>query len=62
MIDTKENGKVAIETLNIVEIAKEFDQRTSFLMTMVESNNKTIINLQSKIFELEDQIDRMLNG
>ena len=50
MIDTKENGKVAIESLNNIELAKEFDQRTSVLMDIVESNSKTIINLQSQIF------------
>ena len=62
MIDTKENGKVAIESLNVVEIAKEFDQRTSVLMDIVESNSKTIINLQSQVFELQSQIERMING
>lgn len=62
MIDTKENGKVAIESLNNVELAKEFDQRTSVLMEIVESNSKTIINLQSQIFELKDQVERMING
>ena len=62
MIDTKENGKVAIESLNVVEIAKEFDQRTSVLMEIVESNSKTIINLQSQVFELQSQIERMING
>lgn len=62
MIDTKENGKVAIESLNIIELAKEFDQRTSVLMDIVESNSKTIINLQSQIFELKDQVERMING
>lgn len=62
MIDTKENGKVAIESLNNIELAKEFDQRTSVLMDIVESNSKTIINLQSQIFELKDQIERMING
>ena len=51
MIDTKENGKVAIESLNNIELAKEFDQRTSILMEIVESNTKTIINLQSQVFE-----------
>jgi len=62
MIDTKENGKVAIESLNNIELAKEFDQRTSVLMDIVESNSKTIINLQSQIFELKDQVERMING
>jgi hypothetical protein len=62
MIDTKENGKVAIESLNNIELAKEFDQRTSVLMDIVESNSKTIINLQSQIFELQDQVERMING
>jgi hypothetical protein len=62
MIDTKENGKVAIESLNTIELAKEFDQRTSTLMDIVESNTKTIINLQSQIFELKDQVERMING
>jgi len=62
MIDTKENGKVAIESLNTIELAKEFDQRTSVLMDIVESNSKTIINLQSQIFELQDQVERMING
>ncbi len=62
MIDTKENGTVAIESLNVVEIAKEFDQRTSVLMDIVESNSKTIINLQSQVFELQSQIERMING
>jgi hypothetical protein len=62
MIDTKENGKVAIESLNSIELAKEFDQRTSVLMDIVESNSKTIINLQSQIFELKDQVERMING
>ena len=62
MIDTKENGKVAIESLNNIELAKEFDQRTSVLMDIVESNSKTIINLQSQIFELQDQLERMING
>ena len=62
MIDTKENGKVAIESLNTIELAKEFDQRTSVLMDIVESNTKTINNLQSQIFELQDQVERMING
>jgi hypothetical protein len=62
MIDTKENGKVAIESLNTIELAKEFDQRTSVLMDIVESNSKTIINLQSQVFELKDQVERMING
>ena len=62
MIDTKENGKVAIESLNAIELAKEFDQRTSVLMDIVESNSKTVINLQSQIFELKDQVERMING
>jgi|688.fasta_scaffold76176_5 hypothetical protein len=62
MIDTKENGKVAIESLNTIELAKEFDQRTSVLMDIVESNTKTIINLQSQVFELKDQVERMING
>lgn len=62
MIDTKENGKVAIESLNNIELAKEFDQRTSALMEIVESNTKTIINLQSQVFELKDQVERMING
>ena len=62
MIDTKENGKVAIESLNNIELAKEFDQRTSVLMGIVESNSKTIINLQSQIFELKNQVERMING
>ena len=62
MIDTKENGKVAIESLNNIELAKEFDQRTSVLMDIVESNTKTINNLQSQIFELKDQVERMING
>jgi TolA-binding protein len=62
MIDTKENGKVAIESLSNIELAKEFDQRTSVLMDIVESNSKTIINLQSQIFELQDQVERMING
>jgi hypothetical protein len=62
MIDTKENGKVAIESLNNIELAKEFDQRTSVLMEIVESNTKTIINLQSQVFELKDQVERMING
>lgn len=62
MIDTKENGKVAIESLNTIELAKEFDQRTSVLMDIVESNTKTIINLQSQVFELQSQIERMING
>jgi hypothetical protein len=62
MIDTKENGKVAIESLNNIELAKEFDQRTSVLMDIVESNSKTIINLQSQVFELKDQVERMING
>lgn len=62
MIDTKENGKVAIESLNNIELAKEFDQRTSVLMSIVESNSKTIINLQSQIFELKNQVERMING
>lgn len=62
MIDTKENGKVAIESLDIIELAKEFDQRTSVLMDIVESNTKTIINLQSQVFELQSQIERMING
>lgn len=62
MIDTKENGKVAIESLNNIELAKEFDQRTSVLMEIVESNSKTIINLQSQVFELKDQVERMING
>jgi TolA-binding protein len=62
MIDTKENGKVAIESLNNIELAKEFDQRTSVLMDIVESNTKTINNLQSQIFELQDQVERMING
>ena len=62
MIDTKENGKVAIESLNNIELAKEFDQRTSALMNIVESNTKTINNLQSQIFELKDQLERMING
>jgi hypothetical protein len=62
MIDTKENGKVAIESLNNIELAKEFDQRTSILMEIVESNTKTIINLQSQVFELKDQVERMING
>lgn len=62
MIDTKENGKVAIESLSNIELAKEFDQRTSVLMGIVESNSKTIINLQSQIFELKNQVERMING
>ena len=62
MIDTKENGKVAIESLNNIELAKEFDQRTSVLMDIVESNTQTINNLQSQIFELKDQVERMING
>jgi hypothetical protein len=62
MIDTKENGKVAIESLSNIELAKEFDQRTSVLMDIVESNSKTIINLQSQVFELKDQVERMING
>ena len=62
MIDTKENGKVAIESLNNIELAKEFDQRTSALMDIAESNTKTINNLQSQIFELKDQVERMING
>ena len=62
MIDTKENGKVAIESLNNIELAKEFDQRTSVLMDIAESNSKTIINLQSQVFELQSQIERMING
>lgn len=62
MIDTKENGKVAIESLSNIELAKEFDQRTSALMDIVESNTKTINNLQSQIFELKDQVERMING
>jgi hypothetical protein len=62
MIDTKENGKVAIESLSNIELAKEFDQRTSVLMDIVESNSKTINNLQSQIFELQDQVERMING
>lgn len=62
MIDTKENGKVAIESLNTIELAKEFDQRTSVLMDIAESNSKTIINLQSQVFELQSQIERMING
>lgn len=62
MIDTKENGKVAIESLDIIELAKEFDQRTSVLMDIAESNSKTIINLQSQVFELQSQIERMING
>ena len=62
MIDTKENGKVAIESLSNIELAKEFDQRTSALMDIVESNTKTIINLQSQVFELKDQVERMING
>jgi hypothetical protein len=62
MIDTKENGTVAIESLNIIEIAKEFDERTSILLDIVESNSKTIINLQSQVFELKDQVERMING
>jgi TolA-binding protein len=62
MIDTKENGKVAIESLSNIELAKEFDQRTSVLMDIVESNTKTINNLQSQIFELQDQVERMING
>jgi TolA-binding protein len=62
MIDTKENGKVAIESLNNIELAKEFDQRTSVLMDIAESNTKTINNLQSQIFELKDQVERMING
>ena len=62
MIDTKENGKVAIESLSNIELAKEFDQRTSVLMEIVESNTKTIINLQSQVFELKDQVERMING
>ena len=62
MIDTKENGKVAIESLNIIEITKEFDERTSILLEIVESNTKNINNLQSKVFELQSQIERMING
>jgi len=62
MIDTKENGKVAIESLNIIEIAKEFDERTSILLDIVDSNTKTINNLQAKVFELQSQIERMING
>ena len=62
MIDIKENGKVAIESLNNIELAKVFDQRTSVLMDIVESNTKTINNLQSQIFELKDQVERMING
>ena len=62
MIDTKENGKVAIESLNIIEIAKEFDERTSILLDIVDSNTKTINNLQTKVFELQSQIERMING
>ena len=62
MIDTKENGKVAIESLNTIELAKEFDQRTTILLDIVESNSKTIINLQTKVFELQSQIERIVNG
>jgi hypothetical protein len=62
MIDTKESGKVAIESLSNIELAKEFDQRTTFLMDIVESNSKTIINLQTKVFELQSQIERIVNG
>lgn len=62
MIDTKENGTVAIESLNIIEIAKEFDERTSILLDIVDSNTKTINNLQTKVFELQSQIERMING
>ena len=62
MIDTKESGKVAIESLTNIELAKEFDQRTTFLMDIVESNSKTIINLQTKVFELQSQIERIVNG
>ena len=62
MIDTKESGTVAIESLNIIEIAKEFDERTSILLDIVDSNTKTINNLQTKVFELQSQIERMING
>ncbi len=62
MIDTKENGKVAIESLSNIELAKEFDQRTTILLDIVESNSKTIINLQTKVFELQSQIERIVNG
>jgi hypothetical protein len=62
MIDTKENGKVAIESLNIIEITKEFDERTSILLEIAESNTKTINNLQTQVFELQSQIERMING
>ena len=62
MIDTKENGTVAIESLNIIEITKEFDERTSILLEIVESNTKTINNLQNQVFELQSQIERMING
>ncbi len=62
MIDTKESGKVAIESLSNIELAKEFDQRTTVLLDIVESNSKTIINLQTKVFELQSQIERIVNG
>jgi hypothetical protein len=54
--------KLLLKVLNNIELAKEFDQRTSILMEIVESNTKTIINLQSQVFELKDQVERMING
>ena len=48
MIDTKENGKVAIESLDIIELAKEFDEKKLVNQVGYVNRYNDVFGLSSK--------------
>jgi hypothetical protein len=48
--------------MNLVEVAIEMNERTNTLIEILEAHQEFILNLQERVLELENQIERITNG
>ena len=62
VIDTKEHGCIPMNKINLLELAIEMNHRTNSIMDVLEFNQTMIVEMQSKILELENIIERVNNG
>jgi len=62
LIATKADGVIAIDSMNLVEVAIEMNERTNTLIEILEAHQEFILNLQERVLELENQIERITNG
>ena len=62
LISTKADGVIAIDSMNLVEVAIEMNKRTNTLIEILEAHQELIVDLRDRVLELENQIERITNG